>query len=1168
MVSRRVLWCVAAAVNVLVVLACAGPAFASARWVLSSRAAPTNLAPGREGLLIVGAEDLGDSGIQSTTHNVTITDTLPKGVRVASAEGVNPHWARSGQTQTEKEATWKCSVTDGDRVVSCSTSLNIPPYERLELEIPVTVEEPAGTVTTLQNQLNVAGGEEESGSGIVPSASLSRPLEIDTGEPGYGVEPDGFSFLTENEDGTLDTQAGSHPYQLTSTVFFNQTLQEVQLPGQTRRLAPGAPALSKNLTFRLPPGLLGNVNAAAQCSSADFAALEGTIGGTRNLCPASSAIGVASVAIMVPSTILYKTIAVPIFNLEPAQGEPARFGFEAEAVPVVIDTTVDTEGDYGVSATVNQATAAAQVLGAQVTFWGDPGDPSHDNARGWACLRDGYQKLEGETCQPPEPRNTTPFLTLPTSCTGPLSSLMTGEAWTNSPLEPPNLLEERYAFQNQTGEPLASLENCQTLPFEPALAIRPEQGEHQPTTSASTPTGLDATVTVPQTGTLTNNLVGDGDVRSATVTLPAGMGLNPGAANGLQACSEQQIGYQGPGGGSDPFSPGAPEPLRFTATPATCPAASKIGRVRIKTPLLSEELSGSVYLAEQDRNPFGSLIALYIVAESEKLGLHVKLAGEGHLDENTGQITTTFTNTPQVPFEELQLELFGGPRGSLATPSSCGSYTASSSFEAWSGTLTQPSSNPSFTISSGPGGGPCPSGPLPFAPGLAAGSTNMQAGAFSGFDLTLTNPDGDQALAGLTARLPEGVAAMLSGVQPCGEPQAAQGACPADSHIGHSIASAGYGPEPVSLEGQVYLTGAYEGAPFGIEVLTPAIAGPFNLGNVIVRSRIEVNPHTAQVTITSDPFPIFVQGVPVDLKQIQVIVDRPDFQYNPTNCNPTTIQATLTGTEGANANLSSPFQVTGCQTLPFKPGVTAQTQGKTSKANGASLGLTFKSKTGEAHVAKTILTIPAILPARLTTIQKACVASVFEANPASCPEGSDIGTAVVHTPVLKSPLVGPIYLVSHGNAAWPDAELVLQGEGITVILDGQTAIKKGITTSSFLSVPDAPFESVEAILPEGPHSALTTNLPLNDRYSLCGRHLRIPTALTGQNGTSVSDTVKVAVQGCTAVKASKNKRLTRKQKLRRSLEACRKHKTRRVVCERAARARYAPAGKRDSRARS
>jgi hypothetical protein len=410
--------------------------------------------------------------------------------------------------------------------------------------------------------------------------------------------------------------------------------------------------------------------------------------------------------------------------------------------------------------------------------------------------------------------------------------------------------------------------------------------------------------------------------------------------------------------------------------------------------------------------------------------------------------------------------------------------------------------------------------------------------------------------------LAPGMAAILASVTPCPEPQAAREQCGPQSLIGHSLASAGYGPEPYELPGRVYLTGPYEGAPFGVEVVTPAVAGPFDLGSVTVRSRIEVDPHTAAVTITSDPIPLLVKGVPAQIKQLRVTVDRPGFEFNPTSCDPGQITATLSGSQGATAGASYPYDVHDCAGLPFDPGVSAQTRGKTSKADGASLALTFRSNSGEAHVAKTILTIPATLPARLTTIQKACIAATFEANPAACPQGSDIGTAVVHTPVLKNPVAGPIYLVSHGNAAWPDAELVLQGEGITVILDGQTAIKKGVTTSSFLSVPDVPFETVEATLPEGPHSALTMNPTLAEKthYDLCGQHLTIPAQLTGQNTTLVNHTVKVAVQGCAAVKASKTRKLTRAQQLAHALKACRRAHPRsraaRTGCERHALRHY------------
>ena len=1152
-------------VAVLVFVGCVwapATALAGPWWRLSARAAPSYLAPGQTGLVNVSADDLGDEGISGASDRVTISDLLPAGLEATEAGAINAHRARAGNRgSVEEKAHWSCTLGEQNRLVSCNTDLAIPPYELFEVEIPVRVQEPSGSEASLPNQASVQGGESETGE-AAPGASLTRQVKISGARVPFGIEEGGYQITPENEGGTPDTQAGSHPFQLTSTVDFDQTLEEVQEPGQPPILEPAAIGLPRNLSFQLPPGLLGNVTAAQQCSQLDFVALKSE----GNSCPAGSAVGVATVTVLEPSRAKYITLAVPLFNLEPEQGEPARFGFEAVRVPVLLDTSVRTGGDYGVSVQVNNASEAAQVLGAQVTFWGYPASPAHDNSRGWACLREGVEAYEGETCQAPNPRPTIPLLTLPTSCSGALSTSLAGIAWSGEQLG------GQYTLQNNLGTPLETLENCSRLPFKPSLEIQPEQPAEpqgqasEPTTSASTPTGLQANVKVAQTGTLTNSALADANVKSASVTLPGGLLLNPAAASGLQACSEQQIGYQGPSTEPDPLSPGAGEPLRFSTAKASCPQAAKVGSVQIKTPLLSEELHGSVYLAtpapngEAGQNPFNRLIALYILAENETLGLRVKLAGQGELNEQTGQITTSFNTTPQVPFEELKLQLFGGPRGPLTTPQSCGGYTATSSFAAWSGATGAPASEPAFQITSGPDGGPCPAAQLPFAPSFQAGSSSPQAGALTQFTLQLTNPDGDQPLSGLTMHLPAGVAALLAHVTPCPEPQASRDECGPESLIGNSLAGSGLGPDPVQLPGNVYLTGPYEDAPFGLAVVTPAIAGPFNLGDVTVRSRINVDPHTAQVTITSDPFPLFLKGVPVDLKQIQVQVNRPDFEFNPTNCAPTAITGALTGSEGANQNVSSPFQVTGCQNLPFKPSVTVTTQGKTSKADGASLALTFKSKEGEAHVAKTILTIPATLPARLTTIQKACIAATFEANPAACPEGSDIGTAVVHTPVLKNPVAGPIYLVSHGNAAWPDAELVLQGEGITVILDGQTAIKKGVTTSSFESVPDVPFETVEATLPEGPHSALTTNLPARDNYSLCGQSLTIPASLSGQNDASLGENVKVKVDGCSAVKAVKAKKLTRAQKLARALKACRKAHSRsratRFACEGKARQTY------------
>ena len=616
----------------------------------------------------------------------------------------------------------------------------------------------------------------------------------------------------------------------------------------------------------------------------------------RNLCPANSAIGVAIVTILAPSPVGYKTLAVPLFNLEPAPGEPARFGFEAEAVPVVVDTSVATGGDYGVTATVTNATAAAQVLGTEVIFWGSPSAESHDNSRGWACLREGRLKFDGEACTSPSPRPNIPFLRLPTACTG--GSQHESQRRWRGPASSSRVRRLPRASSHSHWRRSPAVARCLSLRLSPFLRNSPRKAGRRANRCrpVARRRGCSVDVRVSQKGTLSESALGDADVRSATVTLPEGMVLSPSAANGLEACSEAQVGYVGEGG-ADPLATDTPEPLRFTTEPANCPDASKVGVVRVKTPLLEEELTGSVYLAAQNANPFGSLVALYIVAENEKLGLRVKLAGEGTLNEATGQVSTTFTSTPQVPFEDLEVTLFGGPRGPLSTPSLCGSYSATSSFEAWSGASAMPASAP-FSITSGANGTPC-ANPLAFAPSFTAGVTNLQAGAFTGFTLTIRHSDADQPLQGLTVHLPSGIAAVLASVTPCQPPPAGQGwSCGPDSLVGHSTAWAGLGSEPVTLPGTVYLTTGYGGAPFGLLVVTPAVAGPFNLGNVDVRSKILVDPNTAAVTVVSDPFPTFVKGVPAQIKQLQVAIDRPGFEFNPTSCAPMQITGTVSGATG------------------------------------------------------------------------------------------------------------------------------------------------------------------------------------------------------------------------------------------------------------------------------
>jgi hypothetical protein len=542
-----------------------------------------------------------------------------------------------------------------------------------------------------------------------------------------------------------------------------------------------------------------------------------------------------------------------------------------------------------------------------------------------------------------------------------------------------------------------------------------------------------------------------------------------------------------------------------------CPEASKVGLAEVVTPLLSEPLKGAVYLAQQTSNPFGSLIALYLTVEGS--GALIKLAGEVALDPSTGQLTTTFKNNPQLPFSDLKLHFFGGPRAALVTPASCGSYTTTSSLTSWSSLSAAVPSN-AFGISSG-----CES---PFKPGFVAGTTSNQASSYSPLTVSFGRQDREQRFGGATVTMPPGVLGVLNGVPRCGEAEANGGTCNPSSLIGHTTVSAGPGSEPFSIGGNVYLTGPYGGAPFGLSIVTHVVAGPFDLGDVIVRAAVSIDPFTAQVTVKADPFPTILQGIPLDLRRINVTIDRPGFIFNPTNCSPLSVQSTITSTAGASAAVSTPFQAANCAKLPFTPGFSALTVAKTSKLKGASLHVKVTSALGQAGIAKVHVALPIQLPSRLTTLQKACLAAVFNANPASCASTSVVGTATVVTPLLAAPLTGPAYLVSHAGASFPDLDLVLQGEGVTLQLAGNTDIKKGITTSTFNAVPDAPFSTFNLILPQGPDSLLA------DYGSLCKTSLVMPTTLTAQNGEVSVRSTKLAVSGCP--KAAKKKKKSVKAK--------------------------------------
>jgi hypothetical protein len=1127
-ISRRA--CLLTLGLALIVLGALAPsAFAAqAWWHVSISPTSSHLTRGTDARIDVVVYNAGDAAVQAASRPVSIATKLPSWLVPTETEGGNgkKHPAISGAIVTEtvlgqgKLGTLSCEVA----TVSCALEQSLEPFTPIEVAILVKVEadapESGGVLET-----TVEGGG-------APRVHVQQPVVVSSAPTPFGIEK--YEMQPESETGGPDTQAGSHPFQLTTELGLNETPEHTagMAPSEVNELKGTTPALLKDVRVHLPVGLVGNATALPQCSEIDFTTFSA---GALNLCPADTAVGVAVTTLNEPAHLYFTVVSVPIFNLVPSPGEPARFGYDIEGVPVVLDTAVRTGSDYGVTVSATNISQVSAVLNSSVTFWGVPGSHSHDLSRGWSCIDQKLYALEedvpAEACEDGE-ATPKPFLTLPTSCQGPFQSSVEVDSW-NEP-EP-----EGKALSAEA--PTPKLDGCNQLPFQAGIETAPD------VESASSPTGLKVNVHVPQQTTLNPGGISGSDVKNIEVTLPEGVTLNPSGANNLEACSEGLVGYTGKAGETAQFTPRLPGSINALADGETspleqginfCPDASKIGTVNISTPLLPsvQHLTGSVYLSTQNENPFGSLVAMYIVAEDPISGVLVKLPGEVSLNQTTGQITATVDNNPQLPFENATLEFFGGERAPLSTPTHCGTYTTTASFGPWSGNAPVTSTS-SFNITSGPNHSACPGSALPFSPSLTGGMTNINAGAFSPLTTTIGREDGQQNINQVQLKMPPGLSGILSGVPLCGEAQANAGTCGEASKIGSTIVSVGLGGDPYSVTGgRVYLTGPYQGAPFGLSIVNPAVAGPFNLGNVVVRAKIEVNPTTAALTVTTNSeaegyaIPHILQGIPLQIKHINVTIERNGFTFNPTNCSPTAITGSVASAEGASSAVSVPFQVTNCATLKFAPKFAVSTPGHTSKADGA--GLTAKlsypqaAQGTQADIKAVKVDLPKQLPSRLTTLQKACTAKQFETNPANCPKASKIGFAKVSTPLLPVPLEGPAIFVSHGGEAFPSLTMVLQGYGVTVDLVGTTYISHaGITSTTFKTVPDVPFNTFELTLGQGPYSALAANLPNKDKGNFCGQTLTMPTAFVAQNGLEIHESTKISVSGCPkSKKASKKKK--------------------------------------------
>ncbi len=729
-------------------------------------------------------------------------------------------------------------------------------------------------------------------------------------------------------------------------------------------------------------------------------------------------------------------MSADVYNLNPQPGQVSRFGFNTTLGPTYIIGGVADTSDYHLFFTISDVPQIANILESKLTFFGNPGDPA------WATGA-----------------NPAPFIRLPSVCAGPQTTTLTVTSYADE-TPPPT-----------TDTTATGATGCDQVPFTPTVAVTPS------TTQRDTPTGVKVNVGVPWVTDPT--ALAQSHVKTTAVVLPPGMTINPGAANGLESCTDDQFG-------------------RGTHNPIACPAASKVGTAQITSPNLSAPLTGSVFLGKPlAGNPY----RLFVVVEG--FGLSIRLEGKVAPDPNTGQLTTTFADTPQVPFTDFELNLGGGPNATIANPLACGAAATTSAITPYSG---NPDATPgsSFNVDLDGAGGACP--PTPFQLGFSAGTSDLTAGAFSPFSLNITRDDGQQYLSGLTLTQPPGLLGLLKSVPLCDDASAAAGTCPEESRVGTSTVSSGAGSAPFSLSGPVYLSGPYGGGPFGLVIAIRALAGPFDLGTVVVRAAIKVDPSDSHLTIDTPSLPTILQGIPLRLRNVNVTIDRPGFIFNPSSCGALTINATLKSTDGATQDVSSPFQATGCDALPYAPTMTV-TGTPTKKGRPAGLTVNLSQAPGEANTKSVSVHLPPQLAANFPTLQNACPPATFQADPKSCATGSKVGSVTAATPLLDQPLGGTVYLESHVAGQLPTLEAVLEGSGISVDLSGTIALGKGIT-STFATVPDVPITSFTLTLPATPNPALAANT------DLCSVPLPFDATILGQNGKQVGVKSTVGIPGC------------------------------------------------------
>ena len=1075
------------------------PASAEAKpvWKLNASSQPTNLVPGSngKGRMLLVATNVGSA---TTSGEITITDTLPAGLSPSGAEAFSKDPA-SGD--------FSCSTVA--QTVTCKGPGPVHPGYMIWANVRVNVSAPSGSLLT--NQSEVSGG-----GALVAQASTSVKVSDETPLFDFLPGEEGFRAPLIDEEGKAVTEAGSRPYAAISDLSFPTVA-----PGG---FFTGAGHL-RDATVELPPGVLADPAATpVRCTEAELTS-EVNPG-----CPPASQVGTIDLTTFV---LDLQPEITPLYNMVPPPGAPAAFGFDALGVGIFphLIASIRTESDYGASGSSHDILARGlnPILNASVELWGDPSSPAH------GFVREGCSTLPCEVDQ-----QTEAFLAAPVDCPG--ESLLF-KAFADSWEEPAPEFDEReatYESADLQGNP-AQFENC-ALDFKPSITVKPS------TQVTDSPSGLDVTVHQPQDTTLEDPSTAQ--LRDIAVTLPEGLAVNASQADGLGVCDSAQIGTLTPVGTS---------PAHFSAEPARCPDSSKVGTVEVTTPLLAryndkneverdpetekvvpEPLHGSVFIAKPFDNPFNSLLAAYFTVEDPKTGTFAKLAGKVEPDPVTGQLTTRFEENPELPLEDARVRLFTGSRAPLQTPLTCGPHSTTTQIVPWS-TPETPNASPgdSFANTSAPGGGPCAgtASQAPNAPKLISGTANPQAGAFSPLTLKVSREDGSQRMARLETTLPAGLTAKLAGVGQCSDAQVAaaqardkpnEGAleiaspsCPASSEVGSLDVAAGAGPSPYHIGGHLYLAGPYKGAPLSLLAITPAVAGPFDLGSVAVRIATYLDPESGQVRAVSDPFPQILQGIPVDVRSVAAKTGRPGFTLNPTSCEPRSFTGSAVSTLGQSASLTDSFQVGGCGALGYKPKLTARLFGPVHRGGHPRFRSVFTARAGDANTARISFALPHsefIDQAHFRTI---CTRVQFAAD--QCPAGSVYGHIEATSPLVDYTVEGPLYLRSSSHKL-PDLVAVLKGppsQPIEVDLDGRVDSVNGGIRTTFETVPDLPVTKAVVSL-QGGKKGLFQN-----STNICKGDHRATAKLTAQNGTALTLRPKMQAQ-CPKPKKKKKGKGARK----------------------------------------